>query len=261
MIEVEGLNVVFGRGRDAVHAVREVSFRVAEGESFGLVGESGSGKSTVLRALCGLNPHWSGRMTVDGKALAPKRDKAFFKLVQMVFQDPYGSLHPRHTVDRILSEPIAIHGLSESDRRISQALEEVGLGPHFRYRFPHQLSGGQRQRVAVARALILEPRILLLDEPTSALDVSVQAEVLNLLRRLKRERNLTYVLVSHNLSVVAHMCTRLAVMNHGAVVENLTVEQLRTRAPEHPYTKQLLVASLGYDRAAIDRFEDFAAPA
>ncbi len=261
MIEVEDLNVIFGRGRDAVHAVRDVSFRVAEGESFGLVGESGSGKSTVLRTLCGLNPQWSGRMTVDGKALAPKRDKAFFKLVQMVFQDPYGSLHPRHTVDRILSEPIAIHGLSEPDRRISQALEEVGLGPHFRYRFPHQLSGGQRQRVAVARALILEPRILLLDEPTSALDVSVQAEVLNLLRRLKRERNLTYVLVSHNLSVVAHMCTRLAVMNHGAVVENLTVEQLRTRSPEHPYTKQLLVASLGYDRAAIDRFEDFAAPA
>ncbi len=260
MIEVESLNVTFGRGRDAVHAVRDVSFRVAEGESFGLVGESGSGKSTVLRALCGLNPRWSGRMTVDGKALAPKRDKAFFKLVQMVFQDPYGSLHPRHTVDRILSEPIAIHGLSEPDRRVSQALEEVGLGPPFRYRFPHQLSGGQRQRVAVARALILEPRILLLDEPTSALDVSVQAEVLNLLRRLKRERNLTYVLVSHNLSVVAHMCTRLAVMNHGAVVENLTVEQLRTRSPEHPYTKQLRVASLGYDRAAIDRFEDFAAP-
>ncbi len=261
MIEVEGLNVVFGRGRDAVHAVRDISFRVAEGESFGLVGESGSGKSTVLRALCGLNPDWSGRMAVDGKALAPKRDKAFFKLVQMVFQDPYGSLHPRHTVDRILSEPIAIHGLNEPDRRISRALEEVGLGPHFRYRFPHQLSGGQRQRVAVARALILEPRILLLDEPTSALDVSVQAEVLNLLRRLKRERNLTYVLVSHNLSVVAHMCTRLAVMNHGAVVENLTVEQLRTRSPDNPYTKQLLVASLGYDRAAIDQFEDFAAPA
>ncbi len=259
MIEVEDLTVVFGRGRDAVHAVRQVSFRVAEGESFGLVGESGSGKSTVLRALCGLNPHWSGRITVDGKPLAPKRDKAFFKLAQMVFQDPYGSLHPRHTVDRILSEPVAIHGLSEPDRRISQALEEVGLGQPFRYRFPHQLSGGQRQRVAVARALILEPRILLLDEPTSALDVSVQAEVLNLLHRLKRERNLTYVLVSHDLSVVAHMCTSLAVMNHGAVVENLTVEQLRKHAPEHPYTKQLLVASLGYDRAAIDRFEDFAA--
>jgi peptide/nickel transport system ATP-binding protein len=261
MIEVEGLNVAFGRGRDAVRAVREVSFRVAEAESFGLVGESGSGKSTVLRALCGLNPHWSGRMTVDGKALAPKRDKAFFKLVQMVFQDPYGSLHPRHTVDRILSEPIAIHGLSEPDRRISQALEEVGLGPRFRYRFPHQLSGGQRQRVAVARALILEPRILLLDEPTSALDVSVQAEVLNLLQRLKRERELTYILVSHNLAVVAHMCGRLAVMNHGAVVEELSVEQLKTATPSERYTQQLLTASLGYDRAAVDRFEDFAAEA
>ena len=261
MIEVEALNVFFGHGRDEVHAVRDVSFRVADGESFGLVGESGSGKSTVLRALCGLNPHWTGRMTVEGVELKPRRDKAFYKLVQMVFQDPYGSLHPRHTVDRILSEPIAIHGLSDPDGRITRALEEVGLGPAFRYRFPHQLSGGQRQRVAVARALILEPRILLLDEPTSALDVSVQAEVLNLLRRLKRERDLTYILVSHNLSVVAHMCAQLAVMNHGAIVEELTVEQLRSRSPEHPYTKQLLVASLGYDRAEIDQFEDFAAPA
>ncbi|MFQ5774080.1 MAG: ABC transporter ATP-binding protein [Kiloniellaceae bacterium] len=258
MIEVEGLSVTFGRGARAVRAVREVSFRVAQGESFGLVGESGSGKSTVLRALCGLNPNWTGRMVVGGEALRPRRDKAFFKLVQMVFQDPYGSLHPRHTVDRILAEPIAIHGLGGADRRITRALEEVGLGPQFRYRYPHQLSGGQRQRVAVARALILEPRVLLLDEPTSALDVSIQAEVLNLLRRVKRERGLTYILVSHNLSVVAHMCGRLAVMNRGAIVEELTVEQLRAGSPRHPYTKQLLTASLGYDRAAIDRFEDFA---
>jgi peptide/nickel transport system ATP-binding protein len=258
VIEVEDLCVTFGRGPHAVRAVRNVSFTIAQGESFGLVGESGSGKSTVLRALCGLLTEWTGRIAIDGRELGPRRDKAFYKLVQMVFQDPYGSLHPRQTVDRILSEPIAIHSLGDADRRVSRALEEVGLGPRFRYRYPHQLSGGQRQRVAVARAMILEPRILLLDEPTSALDVSVQAEVLNLLQRLKRERELTYILVSHNLAVVAHMCGRLMVMNHGAVVEELGVEQLRGRAPEHPYTKQLLVASLGYDRAAVDRFEDFA---
>ena len=261
MIDVDSLSVTFGHGAAAVHAVRRISFHVADGESFGLVGESGSGKSTVLRALSGLNPHWSGRLAVAGKALERRRDTAFYKQVQMVFQDPYASLHPRHTVDRILAEPIAIHGLGDPDRRIAHALEEVGLGAQFRYRYPHQLSGGQRQRVAIARALILEPKILLLDEPTSALDVSVQAEVLNLLHRLKRERDLTYILVSHNLAVVAHMCGRLAVMNHGAIVEEMTAAQLRAREPSHPYTKQLLVASLGYDRAAIDQFEDFAATA
>jgi ABC-type dipeptide/oligopeptide/nickel transport system ATPase subunit len=257
MIAVEALNVVFGHGADRVHAVRDVSFRVPEGATFGLVGESGSGKSTVLRALSGLNPDWTGRIAVAGRAQTARRDKAFYKTVQMVFQDPYGSLHPRHTVDRILMEPLSIHGFKDPDRRIEQVLGEVGLGPAFRFRYPHQLSGGQRQRVAIARALILEPRILLLDEPTSALDVSVQAEVLNLLQRLKRERGLTYVLVSHNLAVIAHMCDALAVMNHGAVVEELEVEQLKRHEPRHPYTRQLMVASLGYDREAIDRFEDF----
>lgn len=257
MIEARDLNVIFGKGADRVHAVRDVSFSVTEGATFGLVGESGSGKSTVLRALSGLNPDWSGMLTVAGKALTPRRDKAFYKLVQMVFQDPYGSLHPRHTVDRILMEPLAIHGLRNPDRRIEQVLEEVGLGPQFRFRYPHQLSGGQRQRVAIGRALILEPRILLLDEPTSALDVSVQAEVLNLLQRLKTERGLTYILVSHDLSVIAHMCDELAVMNHGAVVEAMDVSLLKSHQPNHPYTRQLMTASLGYDRAAIDRFEDF----
>jgi len=261
MIEAGDLNVVFGRGRNAVHAVRDVSFEVAEGESFGLVGESGSGKSTVLRALSGLNARWSGDLRIAGRALGPKRDKAFFKQVQMVFQDPYGSLHPRHTVDRILAEPIAIHGLDQGESRILRALDEVGLGPAFRFRYPHQLSGGQRQRVAIARALILEPSVLLLDEPTSALDVSIQAEILNLLQRIKRERGLTYVLVSHNLAVVAHMCARLAVMNHGVVVEEMTAAALRAHAPKQPYTRQLLTASLGYDRAAVEAFEDFAASA
>jgi ABC-type dipeptide/oligopeptide/nickel transport system ATPase subunit len=259
MIEARDLSVTFGRGAHAVRAVDRVSFRVDEGESFGLVGESGSGKSTVLRALNGLVGGWTGRIAIAGRAAARRRDTAFYKLVQMVFQDPYGSLHPRHTVDRILAEPVAIHGLGDADRRIARALDEVGLGPRFRYRFPHQLSGGQRQRVAVARALILEPRVLLLDEPTSALDVSVQAEVLNLLQRLKRERGLTYVLVSHNLAVVGHMCQRLAVMNHGRIVEELSVAQLAEGRPAEPYTRQLLIASRGYDRAAIDRFQDFGA--
>jgi peptide/nickel transport system ATP-binding protein len=168
----------------------------------------------------------------------------------MVFQDPFGSLHPRHTVDRALAEPIAVHGLADAEARIRRALDEVGLGPSFRFRYPHQLSGGQRQRVAIARALVLEPAILLLDEPTSALDVSIQAEVLNLLVELRRARALTLVLVSHNLAVVGHMCGRLAVMNAGRIVEELTVDQLRREAPREAYTRQLLRASRGYDRAA-----------
>ncbi len=259
-IEVERLTVTFGHGASAVQAVRDVSFRVAEGEAFGLVGESGTGKSTVLRALVGLAEQWEGRMTVDGAALGRRRPRGFYKQVQMVFQDPYGSLHPRQTVDRILSEPIAIHRLGRlggADRRIERALADVGLQPAFRFRYPHQLSGGQRQRVAIARALILEPRILLLDEPTSSLDVSVQAEILNLLTRLRRERALTLVLVSHNLAVVSHMCDRLAVMNAGRVVEELTVAGLRAGQPEQPYTRQLLQASLGYDRRTAEALVTF----
>jgi len=249
MIEVENLEVSFGEGAATIRAVAGVSFAVAAGETFGLVGESGSGKSTVLRALSGLNPNWSGVMRVDGQALGKKRSKAFHKLVQMVFQDPYGSLHPRHTVDRVLAEPLAIHGMGDVDRRIETALAEVGLGPAFRFRYPHQLSGGQRQRVAIARALVLEPKVLLLDEPTSSLDVSVQAEILNLLQRLRRERGLTFMLVTHNLAVVAHMCDRLAVMNAGRIVEEMSATELRRGAAREAYTLQLFNASLGYNRA------------
>jgi ABC-type dipeptide/oligopeptide/nickel transport system ATPase subunit len=255
MIDVSDLAVVFGSGPAAVHAVRGVRFHVAEGESYGLVGESGSGKSTVLRVLSGLLQNWTGTVTIAGRPQQPKRDRAFHKLVQMVFQDPYGSLHPRQTVDRALAEPVAIHGLGDTNRRIAAALSDVGLDASFRFRYPHQLSGGQRQRVAIARALILEPRILLLDEPTSALDVSVQAEILNLLTRLRRERNLTFLLVSHNLAVVAHMCDRLSVMREGVIVEELTAERLRAQEPSHPYSQQLFKASTGYDRAAVDRLE------
>jgi peptide/nickel transport system ATP-binding protein len=167
--------------------------------------------------------------------------------MQMVFQDPYGSLNPTHTVDSVLAEPVRIHGLVDCDRRIATALEEVGLGPLHRFRFPHQLSGGQRQRVAIARALIAEPRVLLLDEPTSALDLSVQAEILNLLRRLADARQLTMMLVSHDLAVIAHMCSRIAVMQHGRIVEVMDVGQLRRGRPAHAYSKALIDATPGFE--------------
>ncbi len=259
MIDIDALNVTFGHGRHAVHAVKNVSFRVNKGESFGLVGESGSGKSTVLRAMTGLLGQVAdvnGAMTIAGESQGRRRSRQFRQRVQMVFQDPYGSLHPRHTVLQILSEPARIHGMDDIESRALRSLEEVGLDASFRFRYPHQISGGQRQRVAVARALITEPKIVLLDEPTSALDVSVQAEVLNLLTRLQRERELTYILVSHNLAVVGHMCEGLAVMQHGEVVETMTVDQLRDNTPTHPYTKRLLRASLGYDRSALESLEE-----
>jgi peptide/nickel transport system ATP-binding protein len=248
LLEIDDLTVTFDTKDGAVTAVAGLSFSVSQGESFGLVGESGSGKSTVLRAICGLAPVTGGAIRIAGRELRSPRDAAFYRTVQMVFQDPYGSLHPRHTVDRALSEPIAIHRLGDAERRIERALEEVGLGGGFRFRYPHQLSGGQRQRVAIARALVLEPRILLLDEPTSALDASIQAEVLNLLDRLRAERGLTYVLVSHDLAVVAHMCDRLLVMQHARAVESLTRETLQSGAPREAYTKSLLAASEGYRR-------------
>jgi peptide/nickel transport system ATP-binding protein len=257
MIEVDDLNVTFGHGRRALHAVRGVSFNVARGESFGLVGESGSGKSTVLRAISRLTPEWTGSIRIDGEALGHRRDRATARRMQMVFQDPYGSLHPRHTINDILAEPLEIHGLDRHEPRILTALEEVGLGVEMRFRYPHQISGGQRQRVAIARALILEPEIMLLDEPTSALDVSVQAEILNLLKRLQRERGLTYLMVSHNLAVVAHICERIAVMNRGRAVEELTASQLRTATPAEDYTRQLLSASGGYDRETAKSFVTF----
>jgi len=257
MIEVRDLSVSFGEGADRVRAVNGVSFSVERHRSFGLVGESGSGKTTVLRALTGLAQHWTGHMAVDGRALAKERDLAFFKTVQLVFQDPYGSLHPRHTVDRILSEPVQIHGLGDVTRRVLNALEQVGLGPEFRFRFSHQLSGGQRQRIAIARALILEPKVLLLDEPTSALDVSIQAEVLNLLNRLQRALGLTFLMVSHDLAVVAHMCQGVAIMQHGRIVEALDGDRLAARQAENPYARQLIKASDGYDRAVIDSFIDY----
>ena len=252
MIALEDVTVTYGIGTRRIHATSGVSFSVAEGEAFGLVGESGSGKSTVLRAIAGLIPHVQGRVSLAGQEMGGQRTKAERKMVQMVFQDPYGSLHPNQTVDQTLSMPVAIHRLGDTDRRISAALREVGLGREHRYRFPHQLSGGQRQRVAIARALILEPRILLLDEPTSALDVSVQAEILNLLARLRRDRGLTALMVSHDLAVVAHLCERVAVMSHGEIVEITTADALASGKVSHPYTRQLLRSNRGFDRSGAE---------
>ncbi|QND58451.1 ABC transporter ATP-binding protein [Mesorhizobium huakuii] len=243
-IAIDGLEVIYDRFR----ALKGVSLEVRSGESFGLVGESGSGKSTLLRAIAGLAPVASGSIAVNGKRLGARRDKAFYREVQMVFQDPYGSLHPRQTVDRLLQEPLAIHGFADGEKRIERALDEVGLGNGFRFRYAHQLSGGQRQRVAIARALILEPSILLLDEPTSALDASVQAEVLNLLEEVRRRRKLTFLMVSHDLAIITHMCERLMVMQSGEAVENLTAAQLVAHRVTEDYTRNLLRASDGFVR-------------
>jgi ABC-type dipeptide/oligopeptide/nickel transport system ATPase subunit len=244
MIEASALSVRFG----ATVAVEDVSFTLRAGEALGIVGESGSGKSTLLRVIAGLHGDWSGRLAVAGAVRAPGKRGAMRGDVQMVFQDPYGSLHPRHSVDRALAEPLLVHRVGDQAARIAAALDAVGLDRRQRFRYPHQLSGGQRQRVAIARAVILEPKLVLLDEPTSALDVTVQAEILSLLRRLRRERGLSYVLVSHNLAVAAQLCERVAVMRQGRFVEELTADALAAGQAEHPYTQELLRASRGYRR-------------
>jgi peptide/nickel transport system ATP-binding protein len=249
MIGVSDLNVTFRNGGASMHAVRGVSFDVAEGETFGIVGESGSGKSTVLRAIAGLIASTSAGMLINGKEAAGRRSREDRRLMQAVFQDPYGSLHPRQTVDAILREPLIIQKLPDQDERVRRAIEDVGLSPLHRFRYPHQLSGGQRQRAAIARALILRPPILLLDEPTSALDVSVQAEILNLLARLRQSHSLTSILVSHDLAVVAHLCTHIAVMQFGRFVEVISAADLRAGAAREDYTRELIAASRGFTRA------------
>ncbi|MEM7025795.1 MAG: ABC transporter ATP-binding protein [Pseudomonadota bacterium] len=245
-IAARDLHVHFGHGEDMVTAVDGVGFEVPEGGTFGLIGESGCGKSTVLRAASGLNPHYEGSISVQGREVQSHLDPTFYKTVQMVFQDPYGSLHPRKMVHSVLREPLQIHGIGEQEDRIHHVLDVVGLGADFAFRYPHQLSGGQRQRVAIARCLIVEPKILLLDEPTSALDVSVQAEILNLLKRLQRDHGLTFLMVSHDLAVVAHLCSQIAVMTEGRIVEEMEADVVRAGRPAHPYTRELLQSSKTY---------------
>ena len=238
-ILLEGVDIAYS-GETVVH---DVSFHVPVGGSFALVGESGSGKSTVLKAIAALAPEWAGAITVLGVPRSHKHEHAFARQCQMVFQDPYASLHPRKTIDTILQEPLLIHGIGQRDTRVVDMLHAVGLDRRYRFRFPHQLSGGQRQRVAIARALMLEPSVMLLDEPTSALDVSVQAEILNLLKRLRAEQNLTYLMVSHSLPVVGFMCEHMAVMRRGKIVEHCSTRLLEMGEFSHPYTRELYQAS------------------
>ena len=222
MIDLQNLSVAHRHGYDLRTVVHDVSLSVAPGECFGLVGPSGCGKSSLLWVMAGLNPHWQGKMRLAGHRAPP--GKAFTgdlrREVQMVFQDPYASLHPRHRLRRTLAEPLKLLKRDNIDDRIHAGFRHVGLDPALAERYPHQLSGGQRQRVAIVRALLLEPKVLLLDEPTSALDMSVQAEILNLLNQLKQQDGLTMVLVSHDPDVIDHMCDRAVQMEAGRIVGN-----------------------------------------
>jgi peptide/nickel transport system ATP-binding protein len=234
-----------------VHALTGVSFEVRAGERFGIVGESGCGKSTLLRLLAGLDRPTSGRVVVEGTDIAPlpeRRLKFLRDRLQMVFQDPMSSLDPRMRVRDIIAEPLVAQGNRTPTARVTELLVEVGLPESAQHRYPHQFSGGQRQRISIARALAPAPGLLLADEPVSALDVSVRAQVLNLISDLVDELELTLVFVSHDLSVVRHLCDRVAVMNAGEIVEMGTVEQL-WRDPQHPYTQRLLAAVPTMERA------------
>ncbi|HEM8823724.1 TPA: ABC transporter ATP-binding protein [Raoultella planticola] len=215
VVNLDALQVIFAEKT----AVSAASFSVEAGETFSLIGASGCGKSTILRVLAGLQHEWRGGVQLFGTAITPgvRFQGELRRNVQMVFQDPYASLHPNHTLWRTLAEPLKIHGLDAIRQRVDTALEQVGLPADAARRYPHQLSGGQRQRVAIARALLLRPQLLLLDEPTSALDMSVQAEILNLLNRLKQEHGMTYLLVSHDADVIAHMSDRAAFMAEGVI--------------------------------------------
>ena len=238
-----------GRRRlDAVTAVDDVTLSVAQGESLGIVGETGSGKSTLARLLLNLLEPTSGRVLWRGEDVTHARGAqltALRRARQLVFQDPAGSLNPRRTIGATLAEPFAINGLlperAARDRRVAELLEQVGLEPALANRHPHELSGGMKQRVGIARAIALGPELLVADEPVSALDVSIQAQILTLLRELRRELSLTLVLISHDLAVVRHMCDRVAVMHDGRLVEVAPAAELY-RAPREAYTRELLAA-------------------
>ena len=248
LLHVEDLKVTFGNRRNLFTAVGGVSFDIYKGETFGLVGESGSGKTTIGRAIIRIHPTAGGKVVYRGQQINGKiskeLDREVTRKLQMIFQDPMASLNERAKVDYIISEGLYnLGGISAEERkeRVQKALADVGLLPEFASRFPHEFSGGQRQRIGIARALIMEPEFIIADEPISALDVSIRAQVLNLLAQLQKERGLTYLFISHDLSVMRFICDRVAVIHKGLLVELADCEKLFAH-PLHPYTRALLSA-------------------
>ncbi len=255
LLEVEGLSMhfpirggVLRRTVGQVYAVNDVSFELEAGETLGIVGESGCGKTTLGRALVRLYEPTSGSVRFQGKDVGALEGEALKSLrgdIQMIFQDPYASLNPRRTIERTLEEPLVLHGVTSRDERrarVRQLLETVGLRASDLPKYPHEFSGGQRQRIGIARALILEPRLLIADEPVSALDVSIQSQVLNLLVELQRDLGLTYIFISHDLTVVKYISDRVAVMYLGRIMELADAEDIYA-SPRHPYTQALLAAA------------------
>ncbi|AEF25850.1 ATP-binding cassette domain-containing protein [Streptococcus parauberis] len=249
LVEVKDLEISFGEGKKKFVAVKNANFFINRGETFSLVGESGSGKTTIGRAIIGLNDTSSGEIIYDGKQINKKKSNSereeLIKKIQMIFQDPAASLNERATVDYIISEGLYNHKLfkSEEERKdkIKNMMTEVGLLSEHLTRYPHEFSGGQRQRIGIARALVMDPEFIIADEPISALDVSVRAQVLNLLKRMQREKGLTYLFIAHDLSVVRFISDRIAVIHKGVIVEVAETEELFIN-PVHPYTKSLLSA-------------------
>ncbi len=249
LLEVKDLDVTFGGRKRKFEAVKKVNFKIYKGETFGLVGESGSGKTTIGRAIMRIVPTAGGEIIYKGEKINGKisseLDKKVMREIQMIFQDPQASLNERAKVDYIVSEGLTNmeKGLSEAERkkRVEQALLDVGLLPEFASRFPHEFSGGQRQRIGIARALIMNPEFIVADEPISALDVSVRAQVLNLLSEMQKKRQITYLFVAHDLSVMRFITDRIAVIHKGRIVEMAETEELITH-PIHPYTRALLSA-------------------
>jgi len=250
LLEVKNLKQYFNVGRkDEVKAVDDISFQIYEGETFGLVGESGSGKSTTGRTVIRLNNPTGGEVLFDGQDVMKIKGKKpladFRREVQMVFQDPYASLNPRMKVRDIIAEGIDINGLAKNEKerndRVDELLRTVGLNPSHGTRYPHEFSGGQRQRIGIARALAVDPKFIICDEPISALDVSIQAQVVNLMKKLQRDRSLTYLFIAHDLSMVKHISDRIGVMHNGKLLEVGTSDEIYHYGV-HPYTESLLSA-------------------